>query len=604
MAGNDKTKVIDMPAEDMPQYKPAAERFSKLSEQAGDRWMKLTDRQTELQQKHATVTDEARAANKALEEVALDTDRQIKSLDTLKQQHDTLAKELDAAKAAGDTAKVQDLDQQIAKQQGDIDSAQRQLGETQARLDTTQAATEAKLKELTELDGQVKAVDDQVSKYQLAMNDLASTAGAYDRAAHYQDLATQAAAGEPADVTKAVLAEADKAADRFHEIAKDQAETFEKLESAKANLKALEGEREISARDQTKLQADVKRAQDAGRTDEAASLQKELDWRTQRLNEINTKITDTKTSVQDLDMFNQSQHQAAQEARQEAQELRDLSNKKPEEIEAKFTEKARHAEEEATMMTPVNADELEKEVTTPLPGDPPADPNAPTDGTPTSDATDGSGGTDGTATATDPTAGNDGTIVDGAAADPGATLDDLGSTAGGASDANAGDGQTAATAGTDATDGQAAATSDAQATAASQPAASPEADPGASLDDIGTPSASTGAGSPQAPASPADGTADATGDAAAAAPVVVDSDMLADPQPASATIDQPDDSTPPSASQPVDFGSPDPDTAADPQPDTQVFDEPQPEPTFEQPPEPDPEPEPEAEPEPEPEFAE
>ena len=544
MAGDEKTpQVIDMDPEVIVDYKTSAQRYEKLAELARQKAAKLEADRAEIISKQADAHTASVEANKALDAVNREVELQRGHVESLVRQREELGRQIDAAQSMGDRARVAELDAEFGMRRVEIEAAQQKLSETEVQQGITQADTDAKLKALTEIDRQAVALDDEIDKIDNARFNFETAAEYYTEAGRNRDLAEIAAGGDTTEIRKAVLGEADRVAEKYHEVATEQAEVFERYRAEEANLEALKGEQQISQREQARLEQEIEAAERAGRPDEAASLQKELDWRTQRTNALNDRVLLTDSAVDDLRAQNTVLHDEAQALKQDSESLRKLAREPAEKIEETFRERESSDAHEAMVFTPIKGDptdtlgtELEEEAAA-------------------TEAADEAATTEGTAGDTTSTNGDTDTTLE---TDPGASLDDLG--------------------GTDSTNGG----TDGPAQGDGSVPAIDASDPGASLDDIDT-EVTASASAPPADTPQAD-----------VVPRIVDDEMLEAPAAAAVTeapavVEAIQDAAAQEAVEEVEVERP-------------TYDEPAVEPVAHD--EPSVEPEPEPEPEPEVEFAE
>jgi hypothetical protein len=293
------------------------------------------------------------------------------------------------------------------------------------------------------LDKQVTDVTEQARVTENARSSYANTVEYAQEADRFQTLSDVAGGGDPDQIRHAVLAAADEYADKFHQLSATQAKTFEQMNTAQAHLKGMQDELVISQRAQTKIEADIKAAQAAGHDDEVASLQKELEFRTGRTGDLQSRIAQQEPIVKDLQTSNTVQNDELLAAKQQSEELRNLARGNPDELERQFTEKQLQADHNTQFFRPQDGSDedtlgrqLESEAnatatdTTTQPTQPTGEQREgeePT-GTPTTDSQTTDPTTDTTTQPTQPTEGEqegqerpagDGT------ADPGANLDNL-----------------------------------------------------------------------------------------------------------------------------------------------------------------------------------
>lgn len=428
MAGNDK--VLDFEAERIVNYSVSAEKFDKLAKLAKQKQEALQKARDDASSDEFLARDADMEAGAALNQVNREVELQTKHIESLERQREELGRKIDAAQSSGDRDTVTKLDDEFGQMRVQIEKAQQQLAETKSLQDAAEAKADAAQRSLADAMDKAQEAEEALQKVDVARSQFEQAATKYAEAGRNRDLAEIAAGGDADATRRAVLAEADRVSGEYHKVATQQAEVFEKLQLAEANEKSLQGQIDIGKREQARLQDQVKAAEKAGRADEAASLQKELQWRTDRVNQLTDRMVMDGGNAEALREQNDALHKQAQELKKDSEDLRKLSNEKPEKIEDTFTKRQEDAEAEALTATPIKGDtndtiatELEEDAaeadTQPDAEDEPtgtrAEPEAGSDPGASLDDLD----TDGAASTETDTGAEPG------ASDPGASLDDL-----------------------------------------------------------------------------------------------------------------------------------------------------------------------------------
>ena len=342
MAGNDKPTVVDF-GDDHDvhiDYKTSVAKYERMEKLASDKLTQLNAQKDQLTAQQPTLHQQQADAQKYLTETNNAVTQEQKFLNNL-QARKAEADQSNAPASAEDDQR----DHEIAQSQARLADYQEKNAEAQHAVQMNQADIDHNTQQLTDLGTQAQTLDSARFSYQNAAEQGRD-------ADTNQNLANVAAGGDPDQIRQAVLAEADHQADKYHQLTGTQADTFEKMNTAQAHLKGMQDELTISQRAQGQLETQLKAAKDAGQDDQAASLQKELDFREGRTADLQGRIAAQEPVVKDLQGQNSTQNDELLAAKERSEQLRGMANGNPDDLQQHFTDRQLQADHDMKFYTP------------------------------------------------------------------------------------------------------------------------------------------------------------------------------------------------------------------------------------------------------------